>query len=91
MQMTAFDYDSIDLSALPPETEPARQRYFIARLRRYTEKESARRGRPLTYHVATFGCQMNAHDSEKLRGILKESGYTHYEISNAVLTDGPAR
>ena len=54
--MTAFDYDSIDLSALPPETEPARQRYFIARLRRYTEKESARRGRPLTYHVATFGC-----------------------------------
>ena len=39
--MTAFDYDSIDLSALPPETEPARQRYFIARLRRYTEKESA--------------------------------------------------
>ena len=83
MQMTAFDYDSIDLSALPPETEPARQRYFIARLRRYTEKESARRGRPLTYHVATFGCQMNAHDSEKLRGILKESGFAESDSEQA--------
>ena len=83
LQMTAFDYDSIDLSALPPETEPARQRYFIARLRRYTEKESARRGRPLTYHVATFGCQMNAHDSEKLRGILKESGFAESDSEQA--------
>lgn len=22
----------------------------------------------LKYHISTFGCQMNAHDSEKLRG-----------------------
>jgi len=28
------------------------------------------------YHIATFGCQMNAHDSEKLAGLLAEMGYT---------------
>ena len=29
----------------------------------------------LTATVVTFGCQMNAKDSEKLLGILKKSGY----------------
>ncbi len=29
----------------------------------------------LKYHISTFGCQMNAHDSEKLKGILEEIGY----------------
>ena len=28
-----------------------------------------------TYKVVTFGCQMNARDSEKLAGILEEKGY----------------
>src|SRR3954451_9902599 len=27
-----------------------------------------------TYHVATFGCQMNAHDSERIKGMLEELG-----------------
>lgn len=26
--------------------------------------------RPQTYHIVTYGCQMNAHDSEKLAGML---------------------
>ena len=30
--------------------------------------------RPQTYCVVTYGCQMNAHDSEKLTGMLKEMG-----------------
>ncbi|OOB79372.1 MAG: tRNA (N6-isopentenyl adenosine(37)-C2)-methylthiotransferase MiaB [Epulopiscium sp. Nuni2H_MBin003] len=29
----------------------------------------------LTYFIATFGCQMNAHDSEKIEGILTDIGY----------------
>lgn len=29
-----------------------------------------------TYKIVTFGCQMNARDSEKLAGILEEAGYT---------------
>ena len=28
-----------------------------------------------TYLVRTFGCQMNAHDSERLAGLLEEGGY----------------
>ena len=33
-------------------------------------------GHPLTAAVVTFGCQMNARDSEKLSGILEQAGYT---------------
>ncbi|MBO5502364.1 MAG: hypothetical protein J6A48_10110, partial [Clostridia bacterium] len=25
---------------------------------------------PGSYHIVTYGCQMNAHDSEKLAGML---------------------
>jgi tRNA-2-methylthio-N6-dimethylallyladenosine synthase len=28
-----------------------------------------------TYHVTTFGCQMNEHDSERMRGMLQSLGY----------------
>ena len=34
-----------------------------------------RAGRPLLANVTTFGCQMNARDSEKLRGILTAAGF----------------
>ena len=27
-----------------------------------------------SYHVTTFGCQMNAHDSERIKGLLESSG-----------------
>ena len=30
--------------------------------------------RPESYHVVTYGCQMNAHDSEKIAGMLEEMG-----------------
>ncbi len=30
--------------------------------------------RPRSYHIVTYGCQMNAHDSEKLAGLLKSMG-----------------
>lgn len=30
--------------------------------------------RPERYHVVTYGCQMNAHDSEKIAGMLEEMG-----------------
>ena len=28
------------------------------------------------YHIVTYGCQMNVHESEKIAGILRELGYT---------------
>jgi tRNA-2-methylthio-N6-dimethylallyladenosine synthase len=27
------------------------------------------------YHLVTFGCQMNQHDSDRLRDVLGEAGY----------------
>ena len=37
------------------------------------------KGKGLTYCVSTFGCQMNARDSEKIEGMLEEIGYTKTE------------
>ncbi len=59
----------------PPVSEPERQYYFIQRAREDLKKMSEAAGRPLTFCVTTFGCQMNARDSEKLVGILEEIGY----------------
>ncbi len=30
---------------------------------------------PRTYHVRTYGCQMNVHDSERISGLLEDAGY----------------
>jgi len=32
--------------------------------------------RPKSFHIVTYGCQMNAHDSEKLAGMLLQMGMT---------------
>lgn len=34
------------------------------------------RGKNLTYHILTMGCQLNENDSEKISGMLEEMGYT---------------
>lgn len=51
-----FDYDSIDITADAPETEPERQRYFIAKCRAIVKAKSEELSRPLTSVVKTFGC-----------------------------------
>ena len=73
--MTSFDYDRLDLSGKAPEQEPLRQQYYIARCRQWVKETSEKLGRPLTCFITTFGCQMNAHDSEKLMGILLDAGF----------------
>lgn len=73
--MNTIDYTAIDLSKEAPQAEPERQYYFIAKARAYLKKQSDEAGRPLTFCVTTFGCQMNARDSEKLSGILEQIGY----------------
>ena len=32
------------------------------------------------YHLTTFGCQMNAHDSERMRGVLESLGYAPADV-----------
>lgn len=78
-----IDLDKIDISQAPPEKEPERQYYFIAKCREIIEKKSSKKGRPLTACVNTFGCQMNARDSEKLIGALELMGYMITEDEKA--------
>ena len=75
--------DGIDTTGGVPEIEPDRQYYFMKKLRDYVEAEKERLHRPLTYHTATFGCQMNAKDSEKLSGILEVIGYEPCDTEEA--------
>ena len=46
----------------------------MERQRRFTEQVRALPHRPKSYHVVTYGCQMNAHDSEKIAGMLETMG-----------------
>ena len=62
-----------------PIDETERQLYFIEQLKRIVKDKEESLGRKLTCHVTTFGCQMNARDSEKLLGILMEAGFEEIE------------
>ena len=66
-----------------PVTEPERQYYFMDLLKGWMQEQIAEKGRPLTYHVQTFGCQMNSKDSEKLAGILETIGYVETDTEKA--------
>lgn len=72
-----------DLTKEPPTEEPDRQYYFMKKCREIVKKKSEELGRPLTCNLTSFGCQMNARDSEKLVGILRQVGYEVTEEENA--------
>lgn len=75
--MNEIDLDRIDITLPPPpqDREPERQYYFMAKCRRYVEETEQELGRRLTFCIHTFGCQMNARDSEKLEAVLLQIGY----------------
>ena len=64
----------ISLSDEAPVSEPERQYYYIEKAKQYVKEEGEALGRTLTFCVTTFGCQMNARDSEKLTGVLELIG-----------------
>jgi tRNA-2-methylthio-N6-dimethylallyladenosine synthase len=68
-------------------SESGRQYAYMAQMKQWVKEQSQKMGRPLTCHITTFGCQMNAKDSEKLLGILREMGYveTEEELADFVL------
>lgn len=77
--MNEINLDLIDTSGTPPADEPNRQYYYMAKCKALLAKKSEELGRPLYCQTRTFGCQMNARDSEKLTGILEEIGYVETE------------
>ncbi|MEF9945110.1 MAG: tRNA (N6-isopentenyl adenosine(37)-C2)-methylthiotransferase MiaB [Lachnospiraceae bacterium] len=55
--------------------EIEKQFSYMEQAKKYVEEQAEKLGHPLTFWVTTFGCQMNARDSEKLTGILERIGY----------------
>ena len=74
-----------DLTLPPPEKEPDRQYYFIKKLQQHIAQKEQEKGRKLTCNIKTFGCQMNARDSEKILGILQTIGYEETDSEQADL------
>ena len=72
-----------DLDSPAPQAEPMRQAWFLARARALVRARSEKEERNLTYRVETFGCQMNARDSEKIIGILKSAGFEEAPTEDA--------
>ena len=78
-----IDLETIDLSKEAPVEEPGRQYYYMAKCLEKVKELKNQLGRPATACVVNFGCQMNARDSEKLRGILGEIGYQMSDTEDA--------
>lgn len=75
---------NIDMNSQTPETdEAAKQRFYIEKCKEWLTKKSEELGRPLTACTVTFGCQMNARDSEKIIGTLEEIGFVATESEEA--------
>ena len=67
----------------PPMEEPQRQYYFMAKCREYVRRFEEEHGRRPTFFAQTFGCQMNAKDTEKMAGILELIGYVMTDTEEA--------
>ncbi len=78
-----IDLAKININVEPPTQEPARQYYFMAKCRKWVKDFEQKNGRLPKAFVLNMGCQMNARDSEKLRGILAEIGYVPAESEEA--------
>lgn len=59
-ELEHIDLDKVNVNCSPPDFEPQRQYYFMAKGRQIVKAESERLGRPLCCCTVTFGCQMNA-------------------------------
>jgi tRNA-2-methylthio-N6-dimethylallyladenosine synthase len=65
------------------QLETIKQQKIIEELRKSYKTEEERSGKKKTYHIVTFGCQMNSRDSEKISGILKQIGYVETDSEDA--------
>ena len=57
-ELKNVDLDRVNVNCSPPDFEPQRQYYFMAKCRQIVKSESERLGRPLHACNQVFGCQM---------------------------------
>ena len=81
--MSINDYTKAEGVSQLPSDETEKQLFIIEQLHEQMQTDYARTGKKKTYHVVTFGCQMNARDSEKLAGILERIGYAETDTEDA--------
>lgn len=74
---------SVDPAGPAPEDGELRQYYFIRKMQEFTQNREKVLGRKMTACVVTFGCQMNARDSEKLSGVLSLCGFAVQDREDA--------
>ncbi|AEM73526.1 tRNA (N6-isopentenyl adenosine(37)-C2)-methylthiotransferase MiaB [Caldicellulosiruptor acetigenus] len=55
------------------------QARFVEELEKMNTEYYLANGKNKKYHIVTYGCQMNVHDSEKLAGMLNAMGYIETE------------
>ncbi len=58
-ELKHIDLDRVNINCTPPDFEPQRQYYFMAKCRQIVKSESERLGRPLYACNQVFGCQMS--------------------------------
>ena len=63
--------------------ETKRQFDFMEKVKVHVAELSRQLGRTPTACVVTFGCQMNARDSEKLLGVLTKVGFEETDTEDA--------
>lgn len=80
-----MDLEKIDITGQPPADETGRQFYYIKKAGEYVSALAEKLGRKPVCCVTTFGCQMNSRDSEKLLGILEQTGYEASDSEEADL------
>lgn len=66
-----------------PKEEMDKQARFTQEISQMNVQKTAETGKKPLAFVRTFGCQMNEHDSEKIKGMLSCMGYE--------ITDGPEK
>ena len=66
---------------IDPE-EIIKQRQYIEEIKIINAQQTMQTGNQKLFHLVTFGCQMNENDSERLAGMLAESGYVETEKPN---------
>lgn len=62
------------------ESELSRQLEYMHSIRHKNDEFEMKTGRKKKYYSLAMGCQMNAHDSEKLEGMLDEMGYESTDV-----------
>lgn len=65
------------------QVEALKQLDIINELKVSFDRDFENTGKKKTYHIETFGCQMNSRDSEKISGILKQIGYEETDTEDA--------